>query len=650
MGAVGLLHHIEEGHPGLSRESGNPSLQPQPTPPQQQRPPRPTQQRPPLPQLKLPPPPQLQQQRPPPPQLQLPPPQQQLPPPPSQQQQQQQPPPSHQQHPPTPPPSFPATSPDVVNLRPPVVNWVSFLPKQFLRVINPADQEWIAQCLYKATGCLRQEASMNWFLPPDPPKPTNLRPDPMAYFRQRMFLWAPMRMWSIPIKCVQCNSKMHHSEIYPKAREVIDLDSRYYLIGGDYPRCSKCKIPVCPWSTDVLNQLDPAHRNKFPAVFTTQHALDRKCVTFLKPRTVGNSSSYMQQALEEVHSEEWGRRTVEYLSDCTLHSRRTALTQYEPVAYEQPPTYRTLPLAQWFERVHANEILGHLDEMKGVITSTYGRILKLDSTKKITKKLAGDIADSATWMTNVTNECGQLLNCVLTTGEGAGLDELCQGIVKRYKDAGEPEPEIIYVDRDCCSGTGTSPVLSWLRPWKTIVRLDIFHFMRRFTRGLTTEHHPIYGTFCSKMSHCIFEWDQDDFRRLKEAKKSELQKQHAGHAPTEAQVLANISSSELARHCKRRTRGVEETRKLIGDLLESMWELTDTTGLRLINPDSMMNVWETQQKHLTCIQDPPGVELYTKVRSGSKKGDKVLDVFRCGRGSSSVESFHRHQCTFIPGK
>lgn len=57
-------------------------------------------------------------------------------------------------------------------------------------------------------------------------------------------------------------------------------------------------------------------------------------------------------------------------------------------------------------------------------------------------------------MTNIGNEFGQVLNCVLTTGEGAGLDELCQGIVKRYMDAGEPEPEVIYVDRDCCNETG----------------------------------------------------------------------------------------------------------------------------------------------------------------------------------------------------
>ncbi|GAA6106260.1 uncharacterized protein LOC120467179 [Tachysurus ichikawai] len=122
--------------------------------------------------------------------------------------------------------------------------------------------------------------------------------------------------------------------------------------------------------------------------------------------------------------------------------------------YRRPPPFSPLPLAQWFETVYANEILGHLDELKGVITYTYGIILKLDSTKKITKKLDGGIADTATWMTNIGNEFGQVLNCVLTTGEGAGLDELCQGIVKRYMDAGEPEPEVIYVDRDCCNETG----------------------------------------------------------------------------------------------------------------------------------------------------------------------------------------------------
>ncbi|XP_016321228.1 uncharacterized protein LOC107672516 [Sinocyclocheilus anshuiensis] len=473
----------------------------------------------------------------------------------------------------------PQTTLHTPSLRPPEVYWVSFLPKQFCRVIKPADQKWIAQCLYDSTGRLKQQFPQNWFHPPSPSKPTTSLPDPSSYFRQRMFLWAPMRMWGIPLKCTQCNRKMHHSGIYTKVREVIDVDSRYYLIGADYPRCSKCMIPVCPWSSEILKQLYPSHRNKFPAVLTTHLVLDRKCVTMLKPRTAGNSSSYLQQALEEIHSEEWARRTIDYLTDCELHKNRCALTQLE-VVYEQPPPFCPLPLAWAVSNHCANEILSHLDELKGVITSTYGSILKLDSTKKITKKLAGGIADTATWMTNVGNEFGQVLNCVLTTGEGAGLDELCQGIVKRYKDAGEPEPAVIYVDRDCCSGTGVTPVLTWFRPWKVTVRLDVFHFMRRFTAGLTTEHHPLYGTFCSKLSSCIFEWDKDDISRLKEAKKTMLLKKHGGHIPTEAQILSSITSSELTKHCRRRTRGVEETRALIQGLLDSIFTRNWAPGYR----------------------------------------------------------------------
>lgn len=73
---------------------------------------------------------------------------------------------------------------------------------------------------------------------------------------------------------------------------------------------------------------------------------------------------------------------------------------------------------------------------------------------QVTKKLAGDVGDTASWMTNIANENGQVLNSVLTTGEGAALHPVCQGIVKRYTDAGEPPPEVIYVDRDCCTQSG----------------------------------------------------------------------------------------------------------------------------------------------------------------------------------------------------
>ena len=66
-----------------------------------------------------------------------------------------------------------------------------------------------------------------------------------------------------------------------------------------------------------------------------------------------------------------------------MHKKSRVLLGHAEVDYLPPPAFIPLPLAQWFETVHGNEVLAHLDEVKGVITSTYGRILKLDSTKKV---------------------------------------------------------------------------------------------------------------------------------------------------------------------------------------------------------------------------------------------------------------------------
>ncbi|KAK0135922.1 hypothetical protein N1851_028207 [Merluccius polli] len=210
-------------------------------------------------------------------------------------------------------------------------------------------------------------------------------------------------------------------------------------------------------------------------------------------------------------------------------------------------------------------------------------------------------------MTNVGNEYGQVLNLTiqLSSQPARGLGWTTCVKVSSNGDAGEPQPDAIYVVRDCCSDRGVGAVLHWFRPWTSTVRLDVFHFMEAY--------HPLYGTFCSKLSSCIFEWDKQDVCRLKEAKRAELKKKHQGHEPTDAQVLASISSKELAKHrpkhCRRKTRGVEETRALIKSLLDSIWQLVDGTGLHLINQEHMSRVWEVQQKHLACIQDPPGVQL-----------------------------------------
>ena len=99
--------------------------------------------------------------------------------------------------------------------------------------------------------------------------------------------------------------------------------------------------------------------------------------------------------------------------------------------------------------------------------------------------------------------------------------------------------------------------------------------------------------------------------------------------------------------CRRRTRGVKQTTEAIEALLLSFSMATDTLSVPLLK-EEIKSIWEEQQKHVACIQDPPGVELYT-VTGHILKGSVMLPVVRCARGSTSLESFHLHLARFVPG-
>ena len=110
-----------------------------------------------------------------------------------------------------------------------------------------------------------------------------------------------------------------------------------------------------------------------------------------------------------------------------------------------------------------------------------------------------------------------------------------------------------------------------------------------------------------------------------------------------------LTKEEMARHCRRRVRAQPEAECLIQEALDHFWTVKDTLGVPLIDQDRMGEIWRTQRRHLHCIQDPEGVRLYTKTGEVTRGGVK-LPVFRCTRGSSSLESFHLHLCRFIPGE
>lgn len=133
--------------------------------------------------------------------------------------------------------------------------------------------------------------------------------------------------------------------------------------------------------------------------------------------------------------------------------------------------------------------------------------------------------------------------------------------------------------------------------------------MRRIALGVTTESHPLYGVFMGHLFNCIFEWDVEDVNLLMKAKQGEFTAAGISQ-PSDSSIRKAITKQELAAHCRRRTRGVEATVKLVESLLLSMASATDTLGVPLLRED-IKYIWEEQKKHIKCIQDPPAVQLYT---------------------------------------
>lgn len=237
---------------------------------------------------------------------------------------------------------------------------------------------------------------------------------------------------------------------------------------------------------------------------------------------------------------------------------------------------------------------------------------------------------------------------MLTAQEGAGLDMMAGGLVKRYQQANVLPPVILYVDCGCCTQAGETKLKMRFSGWPDlIVRLDIWHFMRRLALGCTTDAHQLYPIFMSRLSSCIFEWDAADVALLRNAKKQQLLAQGF---PTSIDVNKHLTKEELALHCRRRTRGEADTIRLIEQLLQELMGSSgnDSLGVPLLDFERMEHIWGVQRKHVKCIQDPLGVALY--IDTGSiTKGGVLLKTYRCARGSTSLESFHLHLNRFIPG-
>ena len=190
---------------------------------------------------------------------------------------------------------------------------------------------------------------------------------------------------------------------------------------------------------------------------------------------LGNSPTAIQHAVQEAHSTDWMDRQIQFPSDCQRYSTGLQSLGLAVPTYDRPSTLCSLPTQQWFLTVYVHDVWERFPTLLAAATSTNGSILKIDSTKKVTKKLSGTGAGSASWAMNVGNERGEVVQCVITASER--MDSLCQmadGLMKRYEDANQPHPVLLYTDRDCCTIHGPGRFKELFSRWPALeVHLDI---------------------------------------------------------------------------------------------------------------------------------------------------------------------------------
>ena len=163
---------------------------------------------------------------------------------------------------------------------------------------------------------------------------------------------------------------------------MLDLDS-FYNLASEYLVCSNCKRKVIAWRLPVVKQLDVGHRRQFRLIVTYNYACDMRVVCLLRQRGLGNSSTQLQKKLTEQHNESWLNHVAHYLTDCQTFVEASKRNLVALPKFDSPPNCPAVPKYGWLLNIYYRDVMSRIDEVKASITSIFGKVLKIDSTKKV---------------------------------------------------------------------------------------------------------------------------------------------------------------------------------------------------------------------------------------------------------------------------
>ncbi|KAH3830955.1 hypothetical protein DPMN_104212 [Dreissena polymorpha] len=202
----------------------------------------------------------------------------------------------------------------------------------------------------------------------------------------------PRHLFQYQFVCIHegCQGTLMNDGVHQKTRMVLDI-SDYYVMAGEGYECNTCKRHIISWSQGILKQLDHSERSKFPCILTEKYACDLRVARLMRQRTLGNSSSLACKQIAENHGETYLDKCRQYADSYLAFKQAAARGLVTIPAFVEPPAPQNLPRHRWFMKVYQLDVISRLDFELAELTSTFGEILKIDSTKKITNKLAGKI-------------------------------------------------------------------------------------------------------------------------------------------------------------------------------------------------------------------------------------------------------------------